>query len=114
MTLQTKTLQRYRQIFKEETLRETSARTGIQITRVFRLFNGKTMKVSELEAFQKAIEDKLSSSPNYLKMNKLLEQATGNLDNQELGKISDYIERRLKNKSYLGTFSSNFEKAIIA
>lgn len=35
MSLQQKTIQRYRQLFPNEPLRETSARTGIQITRVF-------------------------------------------------------------------------------
>lgn len=64
MSLQSTTLSRYRQIFPQETLRETSARTGIQITRVFRLFGGKPMKVGELEAFDRAIKEKMAENPH--------------------------------------------------
>lgn len=115
MTLQNKTLQRYRQFYPEETLRQISDRTGIQITRVFRLFNGKTMKVGELEAFEKAITEKIAESPSYCRLNSSFEEAASLLTNEELGKIADYIERKLTNKRYSRTYiRSVFQDASIA
>lgn len=115
MTLQNKTLQRYRQFFPEETLREISGRTGIQITRVFRLFNGKTMKVGELEAFEKAVSDKIAESPSYHRLSTAMDEASSLLTNDELGKLADYIERKITNKRYARTYiRSVFQDAVIA
>ena len=100
MSLQKKTLNRYRQFFPQDTLREVSARTGIQITRVFRLFSGKTMKVGELEAFESAVNLKIAENPNYQRMTRLLEDASSVLTNEELGKVSDYLERKIIGRTY--------------
>lgn len=104
MSLQNKTIQRYRLFFPQETLREVSARTGIQITRVFRLFNGKTMKVGELEAFEKAINDKIAENPNFARLNHIIEEASSLLTNDELGRMADYFERKVTNKKYTRTY----------
>ena len=104
MTLQNKTIQRYRQYFPQETLREVSARTGIQITRVFRLFNGKTMKVGELEAFEKAINVKIAENPSFNRLHHVLDEAAGLLTNDELAKMADYFERKVINKKYSRTY----------
>jgi hypothetical protein len=115
LTLQNKTIQRYRLFFPQETLREVSARTGIQITRVFRLFNGKTMKVGELEAFEKAINEKIAEHPQFSRLNHVVEEASSFLTNEELGKIADYVERRVGNKKYSRSYISPlFEHVIIA
>ncbi len=95
MNLQQKTLQRYRQLFPNETLREISNRTGIQITRVFRLFNGRTMKVSELEAFEKAISDKIAENPSFARLNTIVEEASCILTNDEISKVAEYISRKV-------------------
>lgn len=104
MTLQNKTIQRYRLFFPQETLREVSARTGIQITRVFRLFNGKAMKVEELEAFETAITVKLAENPNFARLNNIVEEASSLLTNEEIGRIADYMERKVANKKYSRTY----------
>jgi hypothetical protein len=104
MTLQNKTIQRYRLFFPEETLREVSARTGIQITRVFRLFNGKAMKLGEFEAFEKAIHQKMSLNPNYSRLGLLAEEASSLLSTTEITKIVDYIERKITNKKFASTY----------
>lgn len=104
MSLQNKTVQRYRLFFPKETLRESSGRTGIQITRIFRLFNGKPMKVEELEAFEKAINEKMSENPNFSRLNYIMEEAAALLTNEELGKIADYMERRVTNKKFARTY----------
>jgi hypothetical protein len=115
MTLQNKTIQRYRLFFPNETLREVSARTGIQITRVFRLFNGKAMKVGELEAFERAINDKIAEHPHFSRLNHMVEEASSSLTNDELGKIADYLERKITNKKYSRTYIRPlFEDASIA
>lgn len=95
MSLQKKSLQRYRLFFPNDTLREVSARTGIQITRVFRLFNGKPMKVGELEAFEQTIMEKLKENPNHMRLTDILEEASAILTNDEMGKIIDWIERKI-------------------
>ena len=43
---------------QEPTLKKIAADTGIQITRVFRLFNGSTMKLSEYQIFQHRVKEK--------------------------------------------------------
>ncbi len=115
MTLQQKTLQRYRQLFPNETLREISARTSIQITRVFRLYNGKTMKVGELEAFEKAINDKIAENPSFARLNSVVEEASCILTNEELSKVAEYITRKVSARAYSRLYvGSNYESAIIA
>lgn len=115
MSLQNKTIERYRLFFPQETLREVSGRTGIQITRVFRLFNGKPMKLGEFEAFEKAISDKISENPNFARLNYIVEEASSLLTNEELGKLADYFERKVANKRYVRTYVRPiFENAIIA
>ncbi|MBA2405860.1 MAG: hypothetical protein H0V66_13875 [Bdellovibrionales bacterium] len=115
MTLQEKTLQRYRQLFPNQPLREISACTGIQITRVFRLFNGKLMKVGELEAFEKAINDKIAENPSFEKLTSAVEEASTILTNDELAKVAEYIARKVSARTF-GRFyiKPNYESAIIA
>jgi hypothetical protein len=100
MTLQKKTLARYRQYFPNETLRETSARTGIQITRVFRLFGGKNMKVGELEAFENAITIKIAENPAMSHLAEAIDAAGAVLTNEELEKVTDYIQRKVKCRTF--------------
>ncbi len=100
MTLQKRTLQRYRQLFPNETLRETSARTSIQITRVFRLFNGKTMKVVELEAFERIINKKIGENPCYGNFCKIIDEASVVLTNKELTNLTETISRKISLKNY--------------
>lgn len=104
MNLQSKTLQRYRQMFPQETLKEISIRTGIQITRVFRLMNGKTMKVGELEAFEEAISSKVAENPNFNRLQKLIEESYSLLTNEELAKLADKFERTMMNKKVSRTY----------
>ncbi|HXH73813.1 MAG TPA: hypothetical protein VNJ08_02540 [Bacteriovoracaceae bacterium] len=115
MSLQKRTLQRYRQIFPNDTLKAVSTRTGIQITRVFRLFNGKTMKVLELEALENAVHEKLRENPNHSRLTEVLEKASAVLTNDELAKIIDWIERKNTAKTYGRMYiRSTYENAYIA
>lgn len=115
MTLQNKTIQRYRYFFPQDTLRQISVKTGIQITRVFRLFNGKPMKVGELEAFDRVMNEKLAENPNFARIQSVVDEAASLLTNEELGRMADYFERRLTNKKYARTYIRPlFEDASIA
>ncbi len=115
MSLQKRTLARYRQYFPHETLREVSARTGIQITRVFRLFNGKTMKVGELEAFENAIHLKIDENPAMAMLSQSVEEAGAVLTNDELMKVTEYIQRKVKSRAYSRLYiRSEYTNAIIA
>jgi hypothetical protein len=64
MSLQEITIKRYFDHYPKQSLREISANTDIQITRVFRLLNGAQMKLCEYEAFENAIAQKISSQHN--------------------------------------------------
>lgn len=59
MQLQKIILGQYVLLNDEPTLKRISADTGIQITRVFRLFNGATMKLSEYQIFQNKVKEKM-------------------------------------------------------
>ena len=107
MTLQQKTLQRYRQLFPNQPLREISACTGIQITRVFRLFNGKIMKVGELEAFESAITIRIAENPNMSLLSEAVESAGAILTNEELAKVTDYVQRKVKARSFSRMYIRN-------
>ncbi len=100
MSLQQKTIQRYRQFFPDDTLREVSGRTGIQITRVFRLLSGKNMKVAELEAFERVIRLKVAENPSFARMTDVIEEASAILTNEELAKIAEYVQRKVSNRSF--------------
>ena len=55
MNLQDEIIARYNQQYPTATLKELARKTGIQITRVFRIMNGYEMKLSEYEKFQKLL-----------------------------------------------------------
>lgn len=59
MELQKIILGQYMLLNQNPTLKTIAADTGIQITRVFRLFNGSTMKLSEYQIFQQKVREKM-------------------------------------------------------
>ena len=70
MKMQNNVLKQYREIYSNYTLKDISEQTGIQISRVFRLFNGAEMKVSELEIFQNILETHTTQSYHFLSIAK--------------------------------------------
>lgn len=59
MDLQKTILKQYTLLNDKPTLKKISEDTGIQLTRVFRLFNGSTMKLSEYQIFNKKVKEKM-------------------------------------------------------
>ena len=55
MNLQEEILNQFDRHFPNATLKQVSKKTGIQITRVFRIINGYEMKISEYEKFYNAL-----------------------------------------------------------
>lgn len=59
MDLQTTILNQYMLLNGKPTLKRVSADTGIQLTRIFRILNGSTMKLSEYQVFSKKVKEKM-------------------------------------------------------
>ena len=55
MDMQLKVISEFKELFPNATLKKISELTGIQITRVFRLINGREMKLSEYQSFRQVI-----------------------------------------------------------
>lgn len=114
MELEKEIILRYKKKFPHETLKETSERTGIQITRVFRLFSGRRMKVAELEAFQKALEGH-SQTYESNKFQNLIKEAILHLDKEDIDFIYHYVERKLQRHHFNQNFTQNrFANELIA
>jgi len=73
------------------------------------------MKVGELEAFEKAINEKIAQNPSFGKLTSVVEEASTILTNEELTKIAEYIARKVSARTF-GKFyiKPSFESAIIA
>ena len=95
MSLQNNILKSYRTHYPQDTLREISQRTGIQLTRIFRLLNGSSMKLSEYELFHDLIENEKNQNDPFCVF-KILRENGYKLSNLEMKKIFDYISRRIQ------------------
>jgi hypothetical protein len=77
--------------------------------------NGKPMRLQEFEAFEKAIQTRIALNPNQSRLSKNLEEASSFLTNEELGRVADYIERKIINKKFSRHYLNPiFEEAVIA
>jgi len=61
MDIQKTILNQYLLLNKKPTFKEIASDTGIQVTRVFRLFNGSTMKLSEYQIFNRKVKEKIEN-----------------------------------------------------
>ena len=59
MELQKTILSQYMLLNQRPTFKKIAADTGLQLTRVFRLFNGASMKLSEYQIFQHKVKEKM-------------------------------------------------------
>ena len=96
MSVQTIVLKQFNELYPQAKLREISEKTGIQITRVFRILNGAEMKVSELESFQKATDT--SKSP--LRFLKLSKDCAMTLSPERRKYLQGLMEQALKVQSF--------------
>ncbi len=62
MNIQKIILEQYSLLYGQPTLKEIALDTGIQVTRIFRLFNGSAMKLCEYQIFQTKVKEKMGLS----------------------------------------------------
>jgi len=96
-TLEKEVIRRYRQVFPHDTLKVISQKTGIQITRVFRIMNGKPMKVKELEIFENILNSQCGERKSLTEIDRLTKIAVSTLSIKDLDQIINLIERKIKN-----------------
>lgn len=95
MCLQNRILKEYRSIFPRFTLRETSAQTGIQLTRIFRLFNGSAMRLDEYERFHQVVYGDSAASGLNGSFRRVTESIARNMSPIDLRKIVEMLEQKL-------------------
>lgn len=93
--LQKRTLNQYQEAYPGQTLKEISMTTGINLSRVFRLFNGYEMKVSELETFELSIQRKKKTSLKYSSFLELAEQCYLSLKTPQLKTLIEDMQQNL-------------------
>lgn len=92
MDLQKKILQDYRTLYPNESLREISSKTGIQLTRVFRLFNGSSMKLAEYQTFHQLIEQVDLERPELVS---LIKECEVKLSSKAINEVESLMKRKL-------------------
>lgn len=98
MNEQKRILEQFMKHFHHPTLRETSLMTGIQLTRVFRLFNGSEMKLEEYLIFINLIKEETGKhSP----LSKLAYECSYLLSLSAVKELEILLEQKLKLWNYL-------------
>lgn len=109
MSYQQNILKKYREIFPKKPLRVTSQETGINLTRVFRIFNGSEMKISEFEAFENVLNNKNNDPAVKSLANRYI---------QSLGTLSELdarlLEIELNHLSKIDAFVNRPSNSIVA
>lgn len=112
MNYQQKVIRNYQNLFPNLKLREISDQTGIQMTRVFRIFNGAEMKITEYEIFEKIVrEEKLDTS-----YSEIFQNVTSYLNLLSLEKVKRFNKEILTHTqalNYKRLLSSNSNLGII-
>lgn len=84
-------LESYQQQFPNHTFQQISKQTGIQVTRVFRIFNGSEMKLSEYSQFKSVLEGYRGTNSEFLE---LFEHALISFPRETLDELKGYLERK--------------------
>ena len=95
MSLQDKIIYQYRQLYPNDTLRDIAGRTNIQLTRVFRLLNGKLMKLEEYEAFSNVVTTHSKKSINTEVYSKIMNEINDLFSANEINEINEYLKRKI-------------------
>lgn len=95
MNLQKLTLNYVRQAYPGITLREIATQTGLDQTRVFRIFKGHEMKLSEYQVLNTFIEMK-GRKNSVLKLQHLIDESLEILGDQTLDEIFRLIDRKIQ------------------
>jgi hypothetical protein len=93
MELQKTILEQYFLLKKQPTFIDISVDTGIQRTRVFRLFNGATMKLSEYQIFQKKVKELMGLSYS---LESIAFECSQKLKAEAIKEIEIYLKRKIE------------------
>lgn len=93
MNLQKTILSQYVLLNQEPTLKKISEDTGIQLTRVFRLFNGSVMKLSEYQVFQHRIKEKMGLTDA---LSEIAFDCSLKLSPEAIKEIDVYLKRKIE------------------
>ncbi len=93
MNLQKTILGQYILLKSGPTLKEISIDTGIQITRVFRLFNGALMSLSEYQIFQQKIKEDMGLTNS---LESIAFDCSLKLNSDAIKEIEVYLSRKLQ------------------
>lgn len=92
----------YKTTFPDDTLKIISKKTGIQQTRVFRLFNGSEMKISEYKSFMSLLNQEPKENN---KISNLAKECFQRLPTRVLSTIVGDMENALTNAKLIqGSF----------
>ena len=89
--MQENILKSYQQQFPKNTFLQISKQTGIQITRIFRIFNGSEMKINEYFIFKDLLENSKGVDEEF---RNLFEFALTNFPVNSLEELKDYLDRK--------------------
>ncbi|MGZ3787964.1 MAG: hypothetical protein ACXVLQ_05540 [Bacteriovorax sp.] len=93
MELQKIVLEQYMLLNNKPTLKKISDDTGIQLTRVFRLFNGSTMKLSEYQVFQRKVKEKMGLTDS---LEAIAFDCSMKLSPAAIKEIEGYLNRKIE------------------
>lgn len=105
MNLQQRTLRQYMNMRNHPSLRQISAETGIQQTRVFRLLNGARMRLDEWEIFNRAISDEMTD------LEKLARDCISELSLDQLNELRTQMAKKLEWKRSIDQVHQRLQQA---
>jgi hypothetical protein len=106
MSLQKAILKQYMELSGNPTLKVISEETGVQITRVFRLFNGSVMKLNEYLIFQDLVRKKLGFD---LALEGLILECRNKLSIEGIKEVEAMIRRKIHYTDLLVSNESLYE-----
>lgn len=99
MSLQKSIIKQYKEIYPQDKLKDISKKTGIQITRIFRIFrilNGSEMKLREYEIFEQII----NQTTNNAAIVKLAKSCLASLSSARRQSLVSNMQQALKLNSF--------------
>lgn len=99
--IQRETIYQYQTKYPNDTLRDIASKTGIQLTRVFRIINGYEMKLKEYLSFQKSIHQTQVITPHVDKL-QYINQHFFELDEHIATELKDRVEYSMTLKELTG------------
>jgi hypothetical protein len=93
MELQMTILNQYMLLNGKPTLKKIAEDTGIQLTRVFRLFNGSTMKLSEYQIFNRKVKEKMGLTEG---LEEIAFECSMRLSPAAIKDLEQYLKRKIE------------------